>query len=144
MDTADDVVEFNNIASGHAIAEAAGTHYNPICDIVISRSVKGVLFGGNLYQNYTGRSIAVHTAGFRPGWGTKNLLWLFFHYPFIQLGCEYMFGQVPAHNLKALAFDLKLGFKEVARIEGVFHEGDLVVMRMHRDECRYLKQRKGS
>ena len=144
MDTLDDIVEFNNVAHGHAIAEAAGSHYNPISDIVISRALKGVLLGGAVYQNYTGRSIAIHTAGFTPKWISRDLLWLCFHYPFAQLACEYIFGQVPAHNLKALAFNHKMGFKEIARIADVFPEGDLVVMRMHRDECRYLKQRKRS
>lgn len=144
MVTANDIVEFNNIAHGHAIAEASGTYYNPLCDIVISRSVGGVLLGGSVYENYTGRSIAMHTAGFVPKWISRDLLWVSFHYPFIQLDCEYIFGQVPAHNLKALAFDLKLGFKEIVRIEGVFPEGDVIVMRMHRDECRYLAPRKRS
>lgn len=144
MDTDNDVVEFNNIAHGHAIAEEAGTHYNPLCDIVIARSKRGRLLGGCVYQNYTGRSISIHIASFDPRWISRDLLWLCFHYPFVQLGCEYIFGQVPAHNLKALAFDLKIGFKEVARIEGVFPEGDLVVVRQHRDECRYLTPRKRS
>jgi RimJ/RimL family protein N-acetyltransferase len=142
MGSDNDVVEFNNVAHGHKIAALADTYYNPLCDIVISRAVKGKLLGGCLYQNYTGRSISIHIGSLTPRWISRDLLWLCFHYPYVQLGCEYIFGQVPAHNSKALAFDLKIGFKEIARIEGVFPEGDLVVVRMHRDECRYLMPRK--
>lgn len=144
MGTDHDIVEFNNIAHGHAIAEAAQIHFNPVSDIVIARTVKGKLLGGCVYQGYTGRSISIHIASFTPRWISRDLLWLCFHYPFVQLGCEYIFGQVPAHNLKALAFDLKMGFKEVARIENVFPEGDMIVLRLHRDECRYLTPRKRS
>ena len=136
-----DVVEFNNIAHGHAIATAAGTSYNPLSDIVIARSVKGGLLGGCVYQNYTRKSIGIHVSGFKPGWISKDLLWICFHYPFVQLGCDYLFGLAPAFNLKAVEFNRKMGFTEVARIEHVYHEGDMIVFRMHRDECRFLKKR---
>ena len=139
-----DVVEFNNIAHGHAIASAAGTSYNPLSDIVIARVVNGKLLGGCVYQNHTEYSIGIHTAGFAPRWISRDLLWICFHYPFVQLGCEYIFGLVPAFNLKAIEFNRKMGFTEVARIEHVFREGDMVVMRMHRDECRHLLPRKRS
>ena len=139
-----DIVEFNNIAHGHEIAKASGTCYNPLCDIVISRVVNGELLGGCLYQNYTRRSIGIHVSGFKPNWISRDLLWICFHYPFVQLGCEYIFGLAPAFNLKALEFNRKMGFTEVTRIEHVFHEGDMVVFRLHRDDCRYLMPRKRS
>ncbi len=138
MGTDNDVVEFNNIAHGHAIATQSGTHYNPLCDIVISRCVNGKLLGGCVYQNYTKHSIGIHVSGFTPGWISRDLLWICFHYPFVQLGVEYIFGLCPSFNLKAVEFNRKMGFTEITRIAHVFAEGDMVVFRMHRDECRYL------
>lgn len=139
-----DVVEFNNIAHGHEIATTAGTSYNPISDIVIARVRNGKLLGGCVFQNYTGYSIGMHTAGFVQRWINRDLLWICFHYPFVQLECEYIFGLVPAFNLKAVEFNRNIGFTEVARIDHVFHEGSMIVMRMHRDECRHLLPKKRS
>ena len=129
---------------GPRIARAAGTHFNPECDRVVAREIDGVLAGGVVYAGYTGRSIGLHVAGFRDDWINKEMLWAAFDYPFVQLGCEYIFGQVPSDNLRALEFDLKLGFKIVARIEDVFDGADLVVLKMRKSECRFLKMKRSA
>ncbi|MGE0677754.1 hypothetical protein [Pseudolabrys sp.] len=125
---------------GHEIAKASGCSFNKNVDQVISRfdPATGQLLGGVIYQNFTGRSIGMHVAGFTPNWINKDLLWVCFDYPFTQLGCELVLGTVPAANTKALDFDLKLGFKEVTRVPDVFPNGDLVIVAMRREECRWL------
>lgn len=134
------MIRFNHAEDGHAIAAAAGCTFNAAVDVVIARFEKKLL-GGVIYQNYTGTSINCHMAGFEPNWINKDLLWICFDYPFNQLGCKYMFGQVPSCNSKALDFDTKLGFTELTRIPGVFPNGELVVLRMAREDCRYLRLR---
>jgi RimJ/RimL family protein N-acetyltransferase len=129
---------------GPEIARAAGTYFNPACDRVIAREMDGGLAGGVIYSGYTGRSIGLHVAGFRDDWINKEILWTTFDYPFVQLGCEVIFGQVPSDNLRALEFDLKLGFKIVARIEDVFDGADLVVLKMRKSECRFLKMKRSA
>src|SRR5690606_5638427 len=118
------VIRFNDPEDGHAIATAAGCTFNPAVDQVIARvedlGEGAELLGGVIYQNYTGSSIACHVAGFVDHWINRDLLWVCFDYPFNQLGCKYIFGQVPSYNSKALDFDTKLGFKEVTRIPDVF------------------------
>lgn len=133
------MIEFNNVEHGYAIADLAGTSFNPDVDVVISRSEEGELWGGSIYTSYTGASVAVHIAGFRSDWINKDMLWVGFDYPFNQLGCSKLFGQVPETNIKALEFDLKIGFKIVARIADVFPDGDLFIVCMDRAECRWLK-----
>jgi len=57
----------------------------------------------------------------------------------ITSGRKYIFGLVPANNKKAYKFDLKMGFKEVARVPDGFAEGvDYIVIRMSREENRWL------
>lgn len=57
-------------------------------------------------------------------------------------GRERLFGYVPANNEKALRLDKHIGFKEVARIpDGLMDGIDLVVLRMDKDECRWLSTR---
>lgn len=130
---------FNNADYGHAIAEKAGAQFNPAVDVCIANTGPDGLWGGVIYNGYTGASISLHAAGFDSRWATVDMLWVTFHYPFVQLGCKKMFAQVPASNSRALEFDRKLGFKEEARLKDVFPDGDLVVLSMRREDCRWLR-----
>lgn len=133
------MITFGNHEHGHLIAKAAETHYNPECDQCISISHDGLLYGGVIYQNYTKASIGMHTAGFSPGWATRDFMWAIFHYPFEQLGCKKVFGQVRETNTRALEIDLKIGFKIIAKVEDVFPDGACILVGMAREECRWLK-----
>jgi RimJ/RimL family protein N-acetyltransferase len=132
------MINFDN-TYGPKIARAAGTYFNPECDIAISRVENDQLLGGVIFTNYTGASIGIHVAGFHPRWLSRDMLWVIFNYSFIQLNCKTVFGQVPVTNSKALEFDKKIGFNEVARIADVFPDGDLILLRMRREDCRWLK-----
>jgi len=96
------------------------------------------ILGGVLFTDYTGSSICIHVHAFDKRWINKDMLWVTFHYPFIQLGVTTLFGKVEAANKHALDFDLKLGFKEVAIIPDVFPSGAMVVLSMCRHSCRWL------
>lgn len=132
------MIRFNHAFDGVRIAEAAGCIYNDAVDNVIARWVGDDLVGGILYQGYTGASVQMHVAGFRPRWLNRDLLWVAFDYPFTQLGVKKVFGQVGVHNTKALEFDRNLGFKEEARIADVYPEGDMILMSMYKSDCRWL------
>ena len=129
----------NDPNHGHAIARGAGVAFNPAVDVVIARVIDGVLCGGVIFNNYTGASINLHVWGRDANWADRDMLWITFHYPFIQLRCRKVFGQIPANNTAALDFDLKLGFKIEARIRDVFPDEDLIVVAMKREDCRWLK-----
>ena len=132
------MIEFNVTWQGYAIASAAGTHFNPDTDIVIARTEHQRLLGGVVFQKFTGASIRMHMASFDPHAMNRDILWVVFHYPFAQLGCSVLLGEIPSGNTKALDINRRLGFKEVARIEGAYPDGDLVVMAMRREDCRWL------
>lgn len=132
------MIEFSVRDHGYRIAKAAGCTFNPEVDQVISVTSQGKLLGGNIFTGYTGASIQTHTAGFVPGWANRDFLWAIFDYPFNQLGCKKVFGQVPEYNTRALEIDMKLGFKIVARIEDVFPDGACLVLELAREDCRWL------
>lgn len=132
------VIEIGNKEHGYRIAKAAGCVFNPEADQVIAVTSGGNLLGGNIFTGYTGTSIHTHTAGFAPGWASRDFLWCIFHYCFVQLGCKKVFGQVPESNTKALEIDRKLGFKIVARIEDVFPDGACLLLALAREDCRWL------
>lgn len=131
----------NEDLHGHMVAIDAGTHYNPDCDICISNTFDGEIAGGVIFQNYTGKSIAIHVASWLPRWVTKDLLWIVFDYPFNQLGVDVLFGQVPENNHEAIRFNTKLGFREIGRIADVYPDGGMVLMRMDKSDCRHIKMK---
>jgi RimJ/RimL family protein N-acetyltransferase len=49
---------------------------------------------------------------------------------------------VPSGNKRALHFDKRMGFKEVARIKDAHPDGELIILSMRRDECRFLEKEK--
>lgn len=133
------MIRFNDPHDAYAIATASGATHNSSVDQCIARVDGDRVLCGALYQRYTGASIGMHVAVFDPTSVNRDILWVCFHYPFVQLGCNKVFGEVPASNSKALEFDLKLGFIEEARIKDVFPDGDLIVISMKREDCRWLR-----
>lgn len=135
-----DQVVINDPADGEEIALAAGTAFNPKVNVSICRHKHGRRLGGVIFQNYTGESIAMHSAGWDDHWINRDMLFVCFDYPFNQLGVKRIFGQVPESNAHAYTFNSKIGFRPIARIEGVYqHNVACIVMRMDRADCRMLK-----
>jgi hypothetical protein len=130
---------FDNSVDGMQIAARAGAVYNPACDRCVARIEKGALYGGVIYQAYTGASMSIHMAGFRPNWCNRDMVWVAFHYPFVQLGVKKLFGQVGIHKPEILKIDIQLGFKIEAVIKDVYPEGDMALLSMYKDDCRWLK-----
>jgi RimJ/RimL family protein N-acetyltransferase len=123
------------------IAKSAGVHFNPECDVAVYRTLEEKLLGGVIFQGFTHASIEVHVAGFEPNWLNRDLLWVVFDYPFNQLGVSTVFSRIRESNPKALEFNLKIGFKVVHRIDGVFPDGQCIVTSLTRDNCRWLNIR---
>lgn len=132
-------IHINHEGDGDIIAAAAGGFsFNPRDETCITRRRDGAVLGGMIYSSYTGRSLEMHVAAFGPNWISKDLLWVAFHYPFVQLGCEKVFARVQASNAAALRMDKHLGFEFETTIKDVYPDGDLLVLSMYRDKCRWL------
>jgi len=135
------MINTGNVDHGEQIMSSIGSAFTKVTMQVISRSENGVLLGGAVYENYTGKggSLLTHVAGFAPNWVNRDLLWVMFDYPFIQLDCTQAFSQVAAKNKASLSFCKNLGFQEVITLGGVFPDDDMILLRMKRSECRFLK-----
>ena len=134
------MIRFNNSIDGMKLCAATSSVFNASADQCIARVEKGEVYGGVTYNGYTGRggSINIHMTGFRPHWVNKDLLWVSFHYPFIQLGVRKIFGQVGMHLPKVIKFDLQLGFKIEAIIKDAYPQGDMALLSMYKDDCKWL------
>jgi hypothetical protein len=119
------MIVFDNIEHGFKIATAIPRPFNPDIDKVISKvTPEGNLMGGVIYDGFTGGCIFMHQAGFSKNWLVGDMMWIVFDYPF---------------NKELLDFNLRLGFKEEARIKNAYRDGDMVVLTMERAACRWLK-----
>lgn len=100
----------------------------------------GELIAGVLFDYYNGASINMHVAAI-PGrrWLTREYLRFCFWYPFEQLGCKRITGLVPASNKDAQRFDEHLGFELEATLKDAAPDGDVLVYRMFRDQCKWLQ-----
>lgn len=104
----------------------------------------GVLVAGVMYNNWTGvgGSVSMHQRIDGKQALTREFVWVCFDYPFNQLKVGCVYGLVEEHNEAALKMDEHLGFKHEARLHGYFPTGDAVLLRMTREECRFLDWRK--
>ena len=136
------MIEFDNFVHGYMIAEAIPRAYNEHVDRVISRTnEEGKLLGGVLYEGYTGSMIFMHQAGFDKSWLTRDMLWVLFDYPFNQLSCWKVCGTIPSSNQTLLDFNKRIGFIQEATIAGGYPDGDLLVLSMTKEQCRWLKHK---
>jgi len=101
----------------------------------------GNLVAGVWYEAYTKTSIMTHIAV--EGRMSKEFLSVIFDYPFVQLGVDKLIGPTNSNNDDAIRFNHKLGFVEEARIKDAFPDGDMVLLTMTKDKCRFLGERYG-
>lgn len=104
------------------------------------RDGKGYL-AGVVYEGYNGVNINMHVAAARANWMTRQYLYICFHYPFVQLACTRISAFVEDENEAALRFDKHLGFTEECRLERAYERGDIVVLRMFKEDCKWLRMR---
>lgn len=100
----------------------------------------GKLIGGVVFEDYNGNSVLMHCAG-EGAWINREFLRKTFGYAFDQLKVHKIIGLVDSTNERALTLDKHLGFVEEAVITGAGKCGDLVILTMTRDQCRYLASR---
>lgn len=128
---------------GPWVCQRAGGAWNPARGKTVGLfdTEKGLL-AGVLFEDWNGANVLMHVAAV-PGrsWLNREFLWFCFHYPFEQLGVKRVTGLVPSSNQDALKFDLNLGFSLEATLKDAHPDGDLLVLAMHKQDCRWLNLR---
>lgn len=91
------------------------------------------------YNTFIGRTATMHFAADDPAAITRRFMRAAFEYPFKQLGLEYVLAPVNSTNQKILTFTRKAGFQEAARFPGCHMDGgDLILLKMHRSDCKWI------
>ena len=102
---------------------------------VLSNELRAVV----VFCNFQGKSCQMHIASSGSHWMTKDFLKIAFDYPFNKLKLKVIIGVVPGNNEKALKLDRHLGFKEIADIADAHKDGNLVLLTMRPEYCKWLK-----
>jgi RimJ/RimL family protein N-acetyltransferase len=69
---------------------------------------------------------------------SKDLLWACFDYPFIKLEKKVILATLDAENKEAIRLNRHLGFQDKCVIENAHENGDLLIMTMKREDCKWL------
>lgn len=121
------------------VAQRTGGKYYAESGQGIGWAKDGELIAGVLFDNFNGRSVQMHVAAIGKRWMTREYLRYCFRLPFAIWGVNKVIGLVDSTNTEAMSFDLHLGFVVEACIKDAGRFGDLFVLSMARDQCRFLK-----
>jgi len=118
---------------------ARTTHCNYPSNLqCIGQEVDGEIIAVIGYSNFLPKACEIHVGSICGNWATKDLLWAAFDYPFNKLEVKVILGQVCGDNKEAIRLNRHLGFEIVAEIPDAHQFGDLVIMAMKREQCRWL------
>ena len=95
------------------------------------------------YNSFIPNSCQIHVATTDVYWLNKELLFAIFDYPFNKLEVKVIIAPIYKGNVKSLNLCRKLGFEQVADIPYGHPEGDLIVVTMKRNQCKWLQQGEG-
>lgn len=93
---------------------------------------------GVVYYAYRWPCIEMACASIDKGWLNRKFLKTFFEYPFHTLNCKRIVSLVDDDNYHALEFNRKLGFVKEAHLKDAHPNGDAVLLRMLKSECRWI------
>lgn len=100
----------------------------------------GEIVGAIILDTWGHTSVQVHLAATTPMVWRHGLHIEGFNYVFNETDRSIVLGLTPASNTRALKLNKHLGFKQVYRIKDGFKLGDdLILSRIDKDECRFLK-----
>lgn len=117
-------------------------HPLPEETVCIGQEVDGNLVAVVGYCSFMPNACQMHIAAVSEvNWMSRDLLWAAFDYPFNKLGVKVILGQICGSNEDALRLNRHLGFKVVAEIPDAHMDGDLVIMAMRKEDCRWLNIR---
>ena len=127
------------VFSKEAVAEWVSERMDVPCSFldyqVVYDTHEGELCAAVVYENYFDqRDIHMHLAG-KGNWMTREFFEHAFRYPFEQLGCVRVTGLVT--DPQKLKFYQLLGFKIEGCLRQALEKGDLYIVGMLKDECKF-------
>jgi hypothetical protein len=105
----------------------------------IGQEVDGNLVAVIAFCGFLPNCCSMHIASVGENWMSKDLLWACFDYPFKKLEKKVILVGINAENKKAVNLNRHLGFRDEAIIKDAHENGDLLLMSMRKEHCKWLK-----
>jgi hypothetical protein len=132
----DDQIIFNDERAIAAFNGAVAHRFRPETDVAITRFRGDKLMGGVvLTEYYRHHSIQIIVYSWDKHWINRDMIYATFDYVFNQLKVKHLFAD---SREKQTSFDLNVGFRVVARIPDFYPDDNKVILRMDREDCRFL------
>jgi RimJ/RimL family protein N-acetyltransferase len=104
----------------------------------IGKLVDGQLVAGVLYEDFNGANVVCHIAG-EGKWADRQFLAIIFDYPFNQMKVRRITVPVCGSNARSVKLVEHMGFVLESRLEQATLDSDLLLYRLFKDECKYLR-----
>ena len=133
-----------NIVSGpHVglwVTEQTQGGFDPARSVAIGLERDGEIVAGTVYENWNGVSVMCHIV-----WQqiTPAYLAAVYDYPYNVAKVDKIIGPISSNHTRALKLVRKMGFSEEARLKDAAPDGDIVLMTLTPDRCRFLEPRYG-
>lgn len=138
-------IVYNAPEVGYWVASKCSAPYNPAMDNCIGLYRKGELRGGVIFSDYTGPggSVTLHMGSDGSGrWATRDFLAAIFEHAFVWMNVKKMFGPVPVSAPpQVLRINQHLGFQLEQVVKDVYPDGDMLLLSMYKDQCKFLVNR---
>jgi len=133
------IICHQNERVGRWVIEKAGGVWSE-GNISIGIEKDGVLKAGIMYDAYTGinGSISSYFRCDDPKVMTKFFYKIAFDYPFNVAKVKRLTNIVNENNLHSREITERLGFTEETRIENYFPDGNAIIYKMFRQQCRWI------
>lgn len=102
----------------------------------------GEIVAGVLYEDWNGANIVCHIRG-EGNWASKLFLAVIYDYPFNKLGVKRVTVPIDSTNEKCIKLVKHMGFTLESTLERATSFGDLLIFRMFKEDCKYLKGKYG-
>lgn len=111
---------------------------------VLSPDTPPTMAAAVAWTNFNGINIEASFASKDPSWQGRAVLREIFEYPYVHCGVERVTTLIAASNKQSILFNVRLGFEFEARIVRAAHDGgDIIVMRMFKENCRWIGETNG-
>lgn len=103
---------------------------------------EGEIVGAAVFNNYTGADIHIHiVSNGKKNWITRELLWFVHYYAFNQAGVKRISGFIWESNKEAVELARRVGAELEARLVDAADDGDVLLFRITRDNCKWLQRK---
>lgn len=115
----------NGVSFGHAVG--------------IGTSRDDVILGGCAFYSWNYANVFMHVAADSKDWMSRTLIRYVFSYAFDTCQVKRITALVDSTNEISLDFCKRLGFKEESRMKDASPSGDVIILVMFREDCKWIK-----